>query len=87
MNVILITLPRTFYHNSGLPDLALLLGVHPGAEGAVEVLRELPAVAEGALDPEEAGGVCARLDLLLQRLVPELGAPRVGSRDPKHLTK
>ena len=81
------TLPRTILILSRvvLPDLALFDRVHPGPEGTVEVPGKLGAVSQGAEHPEEPGGVGPRFNPFLQRLVPVLGAPDVGRRDPEHL--
>jgi hypothetical protein len=72
---------------SSSPNLTLLYGVHPGAGGALEVLRELPAVRKGSANAKHTRGVRARLDPILQVLGPVLGAPGVGRADPKHLEK
>jgi hypothetical protein len=69
------------------PNLTLLYRVHSSAGGALEVLRELPAVGEGSANAKHTRGVCARLDPVLQVLGPVLGAPCVGRADPKHLGK
>jgi hypothetical protein len=72
---------------SSSPHLTLLYGVHPGAGGALEVLRELPAVRKGSANAKHTRGVRTRLDPVLQVLGPVLGAPCVGRADPKHLEK
>ena len=67
------------------PYFALVHRIHPRAQFALEVRRELARVGEGSLDAEHSRRVGARLDALLKRLGAVLGAPRVGCRQPKQL--
>lgn len=69
----------------GLPDGALLLGVHLRAERAIEVLGELVHVRERPQDAELAGAVESSGDAELHRLWPVLAAPGVRGADPEQL--
>lgn len=60
------------------PDLALVTRVHGRAGRAVEVLRELPGVGDGADDPEAGGAVGVRDEALMCALGRADGAPDLG---------
>ena len=67
------------------PNLTLVHRVHTRSQPALKVLGKVPRVRERPADPEQPGRVSARLDALLEGLVPVLGAPNVGSAQPKQL--
>lgn len=69
------------------PHLALVHGIHTRAQSALKVSGEVLRVRERTPDPEEPRRVRARLDPLLEGLVPVLGAPDVGRAQPKQLIR
>ena len=67
------------------PNLTLVHRVHARSQPALKVPGKVPRVGERPADSEQPGRVGARLDALLEGLVPVLGAPNVGSAQPKQL--
>ena len=71
-----------------LPDLTFLVGqwIHLASLPALESLRELLQVGEGAPDPVVGGSVAAEENAHLEVSRPMFGAPHVGCADPEHLS-
>lgn len=70
-----------------LPDLTFLVGqwIHLASLPALESLRELLQVGEGAPDPVVGGSVAAEENAHLEVSRPMFGAPHVGCADPEQL--